>query len=444
MKNNVYIVDDDNAILSSISSILVKEGYVVKTFNTPSSFQQAIQQTPPAVAILDIFFSNSPIGGEELIKIIADKFPNTQCIVISGESDIQRTLFCLSQGASDFLEKPVSLPRLLTAVRNASQIYNLKSTAREKSIILGNSRIMQQITAKLKKIATLNECVLLHGESGTGKELFAENLHLFSKRYSMPMTKVNCTSLNPNLLESELFGHKAGSFTGATSNKKGYFEKANGSSLFIDEIGDFPLTLQSKILRVIQEKIVTPVGSTDEIPIDTRLIFATHQNLKEMVKQGTFREDLFFRISTFTLEIPPLRERLDDIEILASHFLSLFLHENKLPIKEFTSDVFDTLKNYNYPGNIRELSKIIKNAAFFSDNLQLISSDFTFNNDADSTDIWYKTKQLSLFESKALFERELIVRRLSMMGNNIAKTAETLGLIKNNIYRKLNEYNIPY
>lgn len=250
--------------------------------------------------------------------------------------------------------------------------------------------------------------------------------------------------MNPNLLESELFGHKAGSFTGATSNKKGYFEKANGSSLFIDEIGDFPLSLQSKILRVIQEKIITPVGSTDEIPVDTRLIFATHRNLNEMVKQGSFREDLFFRISTFTIEIPPLRERLDDIDILATHFLSQFLLENNLPGKEINQEALDTLKTYNYPGNIRELSKIIKNAAFFSDNFQLTSSDFIFNVDSDSNDIWYKTKQLSLLESKSLFERELIVRRLLMTGNNIAKTAETLGLIKNNIYRKLNEYNIPY
>jgi transcriptional regulator with PAS, ATPase and Fis domain len=303
---------------------------------------------------------------------------------------------------------------------------------------------MQNIIAKVKKIAGLSESVLITGESGTGKELVAENLHLFSNRFSLPMIKVNCTALNPNLLESELFGHKAGSFTGADRNKKGIFEAAHKSTLFIDEIGDFPLNLQSKILRIIQEKKITPVGSTDEIPVDVRLVFATHRNLKEMVQAGLFREDLFFRISTFTIELPSLRKRIEDIDTLAPFFLKQFLMENSLPLKEFSSEAILKLKEYQYPGNIRELAKIIKNAAFFTEADRIMPYDIDFCSEPVCGEIWEKTRCLSLLESKECFEKELIDKRMKSMGKDIRKVAESLGMIKNNLYRKLKYYSIDY
>jgi len=442
--NPIYIVDDDQSILASLKSILSREGYIVEAVDSPDTFLEMVEQNPPSVAILDIFFNSHQIDGEELIKIISEKYPNTQCIVISGESDIQKTLACLREGALDFLEKPVSLPRLITAVRNAMELHNIKSSTRDKCKILGNSTLMQNIIAKVKKIAGLSESVLITGESGTGKELVAENLHLFSNRFSLPMIKVNCTALNPNLLESELFGHKAGSFTGADRNKKGIFEAAHKSTLFIDEIGDFPLNLQSKILRIIQEKKITPVGSTDEIPVDVRLVFATHRNLKEMVQAGLFREDLFFRISTFTIELPSLRKRIEDIDTLAPFFLKQFLMENSLPLKEFSSEAILKLKEYQYPGNIRELAKIIKNAAFFTEADRIMPYDIDFCSEPVCGEIWEKTRCLSLLESKECFEKELIDKRMKSMGKDIRKVAESLGMIKNNLYRKLKYYSIDY
>jgi DNA-binding NtrC family response regulator len=442
--NTVYIVDDDETILSSLKSILAREGYAIETVSSPDAFLKAIEQKPPAVAILDIFFGRGQIDGEELVKILAERFPNTQCVIISGESDIPKAISCMRQGALDFIEKPVGLPRLITSVRNAMELYNIKSSSRNKCRILGNSRATQEVIVTVKKLAGLNESVLITGETGTGKELIAENLHLFSKRYSLPMVKVNCSALNANLLESELFGHKAGSFTGADRNKKGFFEAAQGSTLFIDEIADFPLNLQSKILRIIQEKKTTPVGSTDEIPIDVRFVFATHRNLREMVQDGLFREDLFFRISTFTIELPPLRERIEDIEELAPFFLNQFLVENGLPFKEFSIEALNKLKEHPYPGNIRELAKIIKNAAFFSEADRILSEDINFCSKFNSREIWEKTLKLSLIESKECFERELIERRMNAMGNDVRKVAESLGMIRNNLYRKLNYYSIKY
>jgi len=442
--NIVYIVDDDEAILSSLKSILGKEGYDIEIAGSPGAFLQAIKQKPPAVAVLDIFFGQNQIDGEELVKIVGEQYPNAQCIIISGESDIQKTLACMRQGALDFIEKPVGLARLITSVRNAIELYNIKSTSRDKCRILGNSTATQETIKRVKKLAGLNESVLITGETGTGKELIAENLHLFSKRYSLPMVKVNCSALNPQLLESELFGHLAGSFTGAHQTKKGFFEAAQGSTLFIDEIGDFPLNLQGKILRTIQEKKITPVGSTEEIPIDARLVFATHRNLKEMTQSGLFREDLFFRISTFAIELPPLRDRIEDIDTLAPFFLNQFCVENALPLREFSSDAIIKLKQYHYPGNIRELATIIKNAAFFNEADRIIPENINFCSEFNNKEIWDKTKNLSLVESKERFEKELIERRMKIMGNDLAKVAESLGMIKNNLYRKLNYYSINY
>ncbi|MFC2135797.1 sigma-54-dependent transcriptional regulator [Bacteroidota bacterium] len=363
---------------------------------------------------------------------------------MSGESDVQKTLRCLQKGALDFLDKPISLPRLLTSVKNALNIYNVKNSAQKRNNILFKSVKMKDVIERIKKLAVLNETILIYGESGTGKELVADNLHLFSNRYSMPIYKVNCNSLNSNLVESELFGHVKGSFTGADYNKIGYFEKADNSTLFIDEIGDFDLNLQSKILRALQEKKITPVGSTKEVEIDTRLVFATHRDIEKMVKESSFRQDLYFRLSTFVIIIPPLRDRLEDIDELAPHYLNSFLSENNLSYKYFGENAIEKLKDYSYPGNVRELIKIIKNAAFFTEGEIITPDNIEFGNTNEKYDIWSITKDMSLSESKSKFEKELIEKRLKEFDNDIQKTADSLNLIKNNLYRKLKQYGIDY
>ncbi|NKB68927.1 MAG: response regulator [Candidatus Latescibacteria bacterium] len=439
----IAIVDDDPAVLAALRDTLAGEGYAVETAETPGEFLAQVTQRPPAVAIIDVYLGSDAVDGQALLGLVAQRSPNTQCLVVSGESDLPKALACLRAGAFDFLEKPVSLPRLLTAVRNGVAVFNSKYSAQERCRILGRSRAMGQVVERLRKLAALDETVLIEGESGTGKELVAENLHLLSPRFALPMTAVNCAALNPNLLEAELFGHKAGGFTGADSDRSGYFAAAQGSSLFIDEIGDFQLDLQSKVLRVLQGKTVRPVGSDEEVVLDARFIFATHRDLPQRIGEGLFREDLYFRISTFIIHLPPLRQRLEDIDDLAPHFLARFLRDNDLPAKEWDASGLERLKDYHYPGNIRELDKIVKNTAFFARGERLGAGDIEFSPVAES-DIWMRTKGLSLGDSKAQFERELLERRLREAGGDIGRTAVSLDILRNNLYRKLRQYGIEW
>lgn len=440
--NTIHIVDDDLTILESLQNILESEGYNVITADSPEKFLTQIKIQEPEVVIVDIFFGEEKQSGDEIVKHLSTNHPNCQTIVISGESAIEKTISSLKNGAIDFIEKPVSLPRLITTVKNAFNIYNIKASSFERSKILGESVKIKSVIDKIKKLANINETVLICGENGTGKELVAENLHLFSPNYTKQMIKVNCTALNPNLIESELFGHKAGSFTGAQKDKVGFFEKANYSTIFIDEIGDFELSLQSKILRVIQEKVITPVGSSNEIPINSKMLFATHRPLDKMVEEGSFREDLYFRLSTFIINIPPLRERLEDINVLANNFLHQFVIENKLSPKILLPNAIEKLQGYDYPGNIRELSKIIKNAAFFSSNDEIGADDINFSNIRKNNDLLAKTKAMTLAQAKNFLEKEFLIKRLSEFNDDISKTADSLGILKNNLYRKIREHNI--
>ncbi len=440
--NTIHIIDDDLTILDSLQNILESEGYNVITSDSPEKFYSQIKDRNPEVVIADIYFGEGKESGDEIVKHLTENHPNCQTIVISGESAIEKTVSSLKNGAIDFIEKPVSLPRLITTVKNAFNIFNIKSSSFERSKIHGNSDKIKEVISKIKKLANINETVLICGENGTGKELVAENLHLYSPNYTKPMIKVNCTALNPNLIESELFGHKAGSFTGAQKDKIGLFEKANHSTIFIDEIGDFELSLQSKILRVIQEKVITPVGSSDEININNRMLFATHRPLDKMVEEGSFREDLYFRLSTFIITIPPLRERLEDIDILAKHFLHQFEVKNKLSPKGLSSSALQKLKEYHYPGNIRELSKIIKNAAFFSSNSVIEADDISFSNIKKQRDIIDETNRMTLSQAKNHLEKAFLIRRLNKYNNDLNEVAESLGILKNNLYRKIKEHNI--
>jgi two-component system nitrogen regulation response regulator NtrX len=440
--NTVYIVDDDSSICQSLSSILIGEGFNVETFGDPVTFFEKVSVAPPSVAIIDIFFSEGEWRGDELVLKVKEASPCTQSIIISGESDIQRSIACIKNGALDFIEKPVSLPRLLTTVRNAIAIHTVKTDASGRFSILGNVPSLIEMRNRIHKLAHLNESVLITGENGTGKELVAENLHLFSSRSAHPICKINCTALNPNIIESELFGHIAGSFTGADRSKQGCFERAHRSTLFLDEIGDFAPPLQAKILRVLQEKRVLPVGASKEIEVDTRLLFATNIDLESAVRKGLFREDLYFRISTFVIRIPPLRERLQDIDILAPHFLNEFLNENKLSSKVFTGASLDRLKEYHYPGNIRDLARIVKNAAFFTEGDKIDADNIDFMPPIGHPDLWFRTRSMSLSEAVDYFERELILRRLGEVGNDIGNAAESLGMIKNNLYRKMKQCGI--
>lgn len=438
----IWIVDDDNSILEKLEKILGKEGYDIRSFIRPDELIAELKNDQPALVVADLFYKNSELSGEDVVKEVVENCPPTQVVIISGETDFRKTLQSLRSGALDFIEKPLSLPRLLTTIKNGITIYHTQCEMLRNSTILGESAKTKAIIQKIRKLATLNEPVLICGESGVGKELAAQNLHLFSPRFSLPMKEINCTAFNNNLIESELFGHKKGSFTGAVNDKKGIFELSQKSSLFIDEIGDLPFDIQSKLLRVLQEKKLTPVGGSEDITIDSRLIFATHRDLNSMIEKGEFREDLYFRISTFAIELPPLRERIEDIDQLAPHFLTRFLLDNNLPAKEFSSSAIAQLKEHLYPGNIRELIQVIKNAAFFSTSDTISAEDINFSPRNGRDELWQQVNSMKLSEAKAYFEKEFLQRRLKQHGNHVESCANSLGIIRNNLYRKLRDHNI--
>lgn len=440
----VQIVDDDAGVLESLGDALSREGYAPRSARSPEEFLRQMETAEPAVAILDVFYSHGGMDGEALLGLVQSRWPDTQCIMVSGESDIRKALACVRAGALDFLEKPVSLTRLLIAVANAAKLHEARKSARSRIHILGRSQAMRDVMKRIRKLAVLGESVLIRGESGTGKELVAENLHAFSQRQAKGMRKVNCAALSPGLVESELFGHKAGSFTGAQRDKAGLFAAAQDGTLFIDEIGDFEHGLQAKFLRVLQEKTILPVGATEELAVNVRTLFATHVDLEAAMEKGGFRRDLYFRISTFTLVLPPLRDRLEDIDDLAVFFADKFLAENGLPPKSISKEALDKLKGHAYPGNIRELAQIVKNAVYFCEKDVLAADDIELRAVASPDGFWDNLENRPLDQAKAAFERELLRRRLRQAHGNVAKTAEGLGLIKNNLYRKLREHGLAW
>lgn len=439
----IFVVDDSEKICLSLSDILTKEGYQVLTYLSPKQALAHISDEKPDVVLVDIFFEEGQPDGEWMVQQMSAKYPGIPCLMMSGESDIYKILACLKQGAVDFIEKPVLLPRLLTSIKNALKLIASKQYSQNKCPMIGKSQVMTDLLVRIRKLANLEDSILIIGESGTGKELVAENLHLLSNRFGNPFLRLNCAALSPQLIESELFGHQKGSFTGADTDKKGFFELASSGTLFLDEIGDLPLGLQSKLLRVLQEKSIIPVGGVQEISINTRILSATHQNLDQMVQKGLFREDLLYRIATFRIPLPPLRERLDDIDDLAPYLLQKFLDANNLGYKEFLVEAIKKLKTYKYPGNVRELAAVIKNAVVFSDDSQISEKDIQFHSsETQKIDLLTQTQQMNLAQAKDFLEKRFLEYRIQSLNHDLNLVAESLGLHKPNLYRKMKEYGV--
>lgn len=439
----ILIADDKKEILSSLSRILTEKGYDIATAQSTTECIAVAQQWRPDIALIDIVFGAEKNDGAWVVKAMAGASPATVCLSMSGESDIYRILDCINQGAHDFLEKPISLPRLMTTIQNTERWVALRQQSADHAALIGDSAAMQDLRFRIKKIAKVSETVLIRGETGTGKERVAENLYLYSNRFGRPFLKVNCAAFNAELLEAELFGYQKGSFTGADGDKVGILGRAEGGTLFLDEIGDMPLDLQIKMLRAIQEKKIRPIGASEEVPIDVRFICATHQDLDRLIRENKFREDLYFRISTFVLDVPPLRDRGDDIRGLAQVLLARFCDENQLGPKRFTDRALDELSTDRYPGNVRELMNRIKNIALFSDDQEIDAIGYSESMSVDP-DTLASTDQLPLSEAKPVLERALIRRRLQKFGGNIELTATDLGVLPTNLYRKLRELDIRY
>ncbi len=443
MEACVLIVDDEEGIRESLSDILEDEGYEVITSDTGEGAIKTLREHNPDLILLDVWLPG--IDGIQTLKEIKEINPDLPVVMISGHANIDLAVKATKMGAYDFLEKPLSIERVLLVTKNALErkrieLENkaLKQNLKKQRRLIGNSLKMQKLREQIEMAAKSNSRVLILGESGSGKELVAHILHEKSNRAGKPFIEVNCAAIPQELIESELFGHEKGSFTGAFERKRGKFELANEGTLFLDEVGDMSLTTQSKVLRVIETQEFQRVGGSKSIKVDVRIISATNKDLFEEVKKGTFREDLFYRLNVIPLIVPPLRERKEDIPELVEYFLEYFATEYGQKPKKITPEALKAIENYNWPGNIRELRNVIERLVIMTQSNIISPKDIVIGENTRSDYFSFKT----LKEARESFEKDFIAKKLEENNWNISKTAEILNIERSNLHRKIKAYNI--
>jgi DNA-binding NtrC family response regulator len=458
MSARILIVDDEEIVIRSCLRILGDGDYEVEAVLDSSEALRKIEESHFDVLILDIMMPK--IDGMEVLRRVKEAHPDIDVIMITGLSQIETAVQAMKLGAYDYLPKPFDPDELKLVVERAlerrrllQENLNLKTEVSSKyrlENIVGSSPAMQNVYRLIAKCAPTNSTVLLTGESGTGKELVARAIHYNSLRKDKPFVPVDCNALSENLLESELFGHVKGSFTGAVSNKRGLFEVARGGTLFLDEVGNISLSIQAKLLRVIQEREFKAVGDTRTQEADVRLIAATNKDLKAMVAEGTFREDLFYRINIFPIQVPPLRERRDDIPGLAYHFLNVFSKELDKKLTGFSEGAMNVLTNHNWPGNVRELENTIHRAAILAtDNLirkahlASIIDMAPLGPDVPRTgDELKRIKKAAREKSVEDIEKLFVLEALKRNAWNVTRSAEETGMQRANFQALMKKYNI--
>ncbi|MEW6739860.1 MAG: sigma-54 dependent transcriptional regulator [Nitrospirota bacterium] len=448
-RKSVLIVDDEEGIRESLSGILEDEGYDVLTASSGEDALAITKEHMPDIVFLDVWLPE--MDGLETLPRLKEIDANIPVIMISGHGNIEIAVKATRLGAYDFLEKPLSLEKVIITAKRAlerkileEENRSLKENIIKKCRLIGDSEKIRTLRQQIEMAAQSNSRVLILGESGTGKELVARLLHEKSQRASGPFVEVNCAAIPQELIESELFGHEKGAFTGATERKSGKFELADRGTLFLDEIGDMTLQTQAKVLRVIETQAFQKVGGSKNIKVDVRIIAATNKNLMEEVKNGNFREDLYFRLNVIPIIVPPLKERSDDIPLLIKHFIELFASENGIRQKEITPDVVKTFQDYYWPGNIRELKNAVERLMI------MISSDVITKRDVDALGMLGQQvlKEYDYFSHKTLkdardaFEKDFIIRKLQENNWNVSKTAEVIDVERSNLHKKIKAYEI--
>ena len=444
IKATVLVVDDEESILETLSGILEDEGYEAVTASSGEQALSIIEELSPEVVLLDVWMPGG-IDGLETLKSIKESTQMSTVIMISGHGNIDIAIQATKLGAYDFLEKPLSLEKILLLVKRALEKQRLekenlvlKTSISWKWEMVGRSQKMKTLKDEILKAAASQSRVIIFGESGTGKELVARALHDTSNRKSKDFIEVNCAAIPHELIESELFGHEKGSFTGAFERKKGKFELADEGTLFLDEIGDMSLAAQAKVLRVIETQAFQRVGGSKKIKVDVRLIAATNKNLQEEIKNVKFREDLYFRINVIPIHISPLRERKDDIQLLVEYFLENFAQQYGQKPKRISEITLHALMNYNWPGNVRELKNTIERFVIMNP-AEVIDVKYVPSLEAEKTDYYsYKT----LKEAREQFEKDFIIEKLQKNNWNISKTAEALEIERSNLHRKIKTLSI--
>src|SRR5205085_2594909 len=380
--SRILIVDDEPGIRQSLKGVFDDEGFATEAVSSGEECLKKIDQDSYDLVLLDIWLPG--IDGLETLRRLREKSPRTHVIMISGHATIATAVSATKLGAYDFIEKPLSLEHTLLSARNALSHRRLEQTndllrhqLEERFNIVGESVPTKSLRKQIAIVAPTNSRVLIYGESGTGKELVSRNIHFMSNRANAPLVEVNCAAIPEELIESELFGHTKGSFTGASEPKKGKFELADGGTLFLDEIGDMSLKTQAKVLRALEEQSFQPIGAQIGIRVDVRIISATNKNLQNEIAGGRFREDLFYRLNVIPFFVPPLRERREDIPILARYFMRIFASEHGRGPKDFSSDALDMLVDYSWPGNVRELRNEIERLVIIAPEEVILPSDLS-------------------------------------------------------------------
>jgi two-component system, NtrC family, nitrogen regulation response regulator NtrX len=443
----LLLVDDEPGIRRSLAGILEDEGYVVDAVESGEACLAALPGAGYGLVLLDIWLPGMD-GMEVLARIQEIPFAERPVVVmISGHGSIEAAVKATKLGAFDFLEKPLSLQKVTVVVKNGLDHLNLalensrlKADTGSRWRIIGESVSMKALRQQLSLMAGSNGRVLIYGESGTGKELVAHALHALSSRAAEPFVEVNCAAIPEDLIESELFGHTKGSFAGAQEAKIGKFQKADCGTLFLDEVGDMSLRTQSKVLRVLEEQRIEPVGAAESMQVDVRVVAATNKNLEEEIARGNFREDLFYRLNVIPFFVPPLRERREDVMELAQHFLREFTTAYGRKPKELTPEAFQVLAEHHWPGNVRELKNLIERIVILNPQVRVDARHIPLN--ARRLTERPPERFGSLQEVREAAEREYILKKLEEMHGNVSRTAELLGLERSNLYRKMKTLGI--
>jgi two-component system, NtrC family, nitrogen regulation response regulator NtrX len=454
MREKVLVVDDEAGVRSSLSGILGDEGYAVETAETGEACLVLLESRRYDLILLDVWLPG--IDGLTTLSRIREADPGVPVVLISGHGNIETAVKAVRLGAQDFVEKPLSLEKTLLAVRNAlrqrrleEENRALKQQVEHRWTMVGESELIRALRAQIDRAAPSNGRVLVYGENGTGKEMVARSIHVQSLRAEGPFVEVNCAAIPEDLIESELFGHTRGAFTGALAAKKGKFELADGGTLFLDEIGDMTLKTQAKVLRALQEQRIEPVGGTAQVAVDVRVIAATNKRLEDEIRKGLFREDLYFRLNVIPFYVPPLRERREDIPLLARHFMAEICAEYGRKPKELAPEAVERLVGQPWPGNVRELRNTIERLVIMAPGNRIeaqhipaplldgtVASALAPEAPASGGD------SPSLADAREEFEKSYIWRKYQECGGNMSRTAELLQVERSNLYRKMKGFGL--
>ncbi|MBN2418044.1 MAG: sigma-54-dependent Fis family transcriptional regulator [Deltaproteobacteria bacterium] len=451
MARSILVIDDEKNILKTIEGILTDEGFEVHCETSAVSALKKIDEMMPDLVILDIWMPD--MNGIDALVKFKQEYPYIQVIMISGHADIETAVKATKLGAYDFIQKPLTIEELLLAINNALNFYQLEEEIsilreRDKSRyhITGKSASIKRLKESIEKAAPTNATILIMGENGTGKELVAHNIHRLSTRSHKPMIEVNCAAIPEELIESELFGHEKGAFTGAGSKKKGKFDIAHEGTLFLDEIGDMSLKAQSKTLRILQEQKFERVGGSRTIHVNVRIISATNKNLTQEIEKGNFREDLFYRLNVVPILVPPLRERVEDIPDLISTLMNqTYLINYGQKKKQFSEEAIELLKQYSWPGNVRELKNLVENLIIMSseDVIKIDDIPAPYNQSTSKRDEYVSFLDVENYkDARIIFEKIFITAKLKKYKGNISQTAEAIGVERSNLHKKIKAYGL--